>query len=1005
MTFAPPGGRDRTLWADSLLVVVCAGLTVFVVTRAFAEQSRAAPPRVTVGRVEGSVNELRRRVDGSLVWNDLEAGDGVAARDTVFVGLDSSATVVLDDGARLELGENSLVVIRREQGAEDQSLHVDLLRGVAVAKAGASSLQLNTDGQPVKLGANSAARLRTLAGGGGSVSVSGGQVRVGKTDGRELVAGDRGVLSKSGLAVTRAAVTLLAPEGGSYLPAVNGASDILFRWSAHAGECSLELSEDGTFEAPRVVRGRGGSLVVRDVAEGVHSWRVRCEGLDDGGRPFIGESEERTLTVVVDRAPDWVSPRPNEVVDQSKGPAPLALTWTQLKGVTEYELQLARGSAFDGPLITARTSRPGHLVEQVLEEADYCARVRAARSASQPAARWSQHRCFKLLREPMLRAPRTFAPDRETLPQEKPTGTWLWSLVGGVAWADGPRSAVVLRWEAVPGAAKYLLEISEDEAFSRVVVKTEVGENYFRWPTVVRRDHFWRVRALDATGRQGQVSEPVKLGSEVSPPAKLLPERGAEVVYGDQAPNIPLSWSGSRALSRYRVEIGRTRSFAAGARSFEVEQPSASFTPDSAGTFHWRVTGIDVEGRSTQPSETLSFTVITAPPELLRPTAGAAFVLDAERVELPVTFTRRPVAEYEVEYSLDSQFKKRVSRVVVREPSARIGVDQPGLFHLRVRGRVPQTAFGAPRSLRVKLQIPSPASPADGATTVVDSDGERFEWDAVPPSVGYELKVTRPSDGFSRTVSVAAREHGTAPWAQVTLEAGSYRWTVRALHRSTLPSDWARARALTVVAARAAPLELVALPDPAPSSVTGPTAEVVTPPVDKSRDIAAASHFEVGALLGPLQMLGGPWGAAVTVEARYRRSTQRFGGALRLGYDQLSATAGDDELRSTSTLHSAPLSLQLLFVPVEGAWEPSVAFGPTAMLRHATVQTPGQPGHRVTRIVGGATASAGLARVLGPGRLLADISFSVVGAMSGMVQTAPASVTFALGYRFTGNAR
>ena len=91
--------------------------------------------------------------------------------------------------------------------------------------------------------------------------------------------------------------------------------------------------------------------------------------------------------------------------------------------------------------------------------------------------------------------------------------------------AEGPRSALVLRWDRIPGAVAYLLEVAEDRGFGKTVVQARVAETYYRWSIVARRDYFWRVRGVDALGRLGAVSEVSRIGSEVSPPALAGPGR------------------------------------------------------------------------------------------------------------------------------------------------------------------------------------------------------------------------------------------------------------------------------------------------------------------------------------------------------------------------------------------------------------------------------------------------------------------------------------------------
>jgi hypothetical protein len=73
----------------------------------------------------------------------------------------------------------------------------------------------------------------------------------------------------------------------------------------------------------------------------------------------------------------------------------------------------------------------------------------------------------------------------------------------GASRAEEPAGRVVLRWQAVPEAASYDLQIAKDDAFTARELEARVQLNGFRLEPPPEARRFWRVRSVDAEGRPG----------------------------------------------------------------------------------------------------------------------------------------------------------------------------------------------------------------------------------------------------------------------------------------------------------------------------------------------------------------------------------------------------------------------------------------------------------------------------------------------------------------------
>ena len=95
------------------------------------------------------------------------------------------------------------------------------------------------------------------------------------------------------------------------------------------------------------------------------------------------------------------------------------------------------------------------------------------------------------------------------------------SLIADLFWIENAHAEnavdtpgvepIVFRWQSVPGAEFYFIEISLDENFHRLIEKKSLSTN-FTWQNYQHSDYFWRVAAGSLT-QVGLFSEPQKVNT------------------------------------------------------------------------------------------------------------------------------------------------------------------------------------------------------------------------------------------------------------------------------------------------------------------------------------------------------------------------------------------------------------------------------------------------------------------------------------------------------------
>lgn len=116
--------------ATHRLAVTGGALLALGAAAAWSATSRPVQPAEGVATVDRMQGEARLERNGVTV--PLESGQAVARRDHVATGLGARVQLRFDDGSRLALGENAILVVAdyvAEEGRRTGALILDLLRG------------------------------------------------------------------------------------------------------------------------------------------------------------------------------------------------------------------------------------------------------------------------------------------------------------------------------------------------------------------------------------------------------------------------------------------------------------------------------------------------------------------------------------------------------------------------------------------------------------------------------------------------------------------------------------------------------------------------------------------------------------------------------------------------------------------------------------------------------------------------------------------------------------
>jgi hypothetical protein len=264
-----------------------------------------------------------------------------------------------------------------------------------------------------------------------------------------------------------------------------------------------------------------------------------------------------------------------------------SFSWRQVRHAAKYEFQASADPAFKsivlgqgkGSFFTRNTSAS---ITKALPDGSYYWRVRAIDGRDR-AGRWSTVRS---IRKRWTSTPALLGP---------PTGSAV----------SYPRTPLILRWEPVRGAYKYLLRIATDPGLSNSVFgpripSIETSGTVFAMPIALAPGrYYWAVAPVDSQKHPGTQSA---VRSFVwAWPTQTTP-RVTDIDPDPRVMDPQFSWDPVPGAARYEVEVNPSADFAVGSRVCCDERVvGTSHSPLRLlpnNTYFWRVRAIDLDGNA-----------------------------------------------------------------------------------------------------------------------------------------------------------------------------------------------------------------------------------------------------------------------------------------------------------------------------------------------------------------------------------------------------------------------
>ncbi len=509
---------DRLLLSRLLIPAILSAVGLFV-TQAWYQKSKPSKSQrkvqsETIAILESHSDLIERRPTTRIIWEPIRTGESLYSGEAVRTGPKASGKIsFVKMGMSFGLEPDSLIIIEEQAG----NLQLNLVNGGVFVRNDASS-GVSKAIQPIIKAGNkkielnqaksSAITLSVAESGGANISVTKGDVKLADENGKTTQIGE-GASKNLSLNSQIETIDASGPSAGTSIPLTGNNDSLVIGWSRAPRGSTVFLETGSTREklqrlTPGVSADTGKTSA--PLPTGYFFWQLVAER---AGK-VVGLSPPVFNQSIVLESPKLIKNSRGEQIAIQKGSqkTDVLLSWSQPSGAEAITVSIATDPELKN-LVQTKTFKGETEASIPLQEARryYWNATATWPGISQKVT--SKIGSFSLGDENKAAAiPETQLEATRTEPEKEPELLAPPKLiVDSAVLQAGERGNIDLRWRAVPGAAKYIVQING----SKTKYKKELTRTNLKITGLMPGTHDVIVTAVDAKGRLGKKALPTKL--------------------------------------------------------------------------------------------------------------------------------------------------------------------------------------------------------------------------------------------------------------------------------------------------------------------------------------------------------------------------------------------------------------------------------------------------------------------------------------------------------------
>ncbi|MCU0847863.1 MAG: PQQ-binding-like beta-propeller repeat protein [Spirochaetes bacterium] len=549
-----------------------------------------------IGTISFKKKVAQRKYMAQVVWEDVQQNSPVYNNDSLRTSDLSIATVSLQDGTKINLDENSMILlsfganainINFTQGSISASRNDVSGDDVARLNIQSRDTTVSMDKSDVKLTKTETRDLNmTVTRGSATVVTGKDEKKIGKDE--KLVVSDATRETR----VYKLNIRLKGPQMDSLFITTEKTVPVSFSWeAAKGGDLFLEISRSSGFRDRVTYLKVDSDTAAVNLPEGSYYWRLKAVDPATRSEDF---SDTWNVSIIGDRPVRLLNPLPDEAVSYTVKPPIIGFRWGKNDIANDYTLEVSRDQNFSKIIKSVQTPLTEISVDD-LDAGRYFWRIRTNVSLNRSYRGASPVHALVVEKKNVVEPPELISPKD----QKRVSRLML------------EKKDFIFSWKADPQVKNYEILISSDEKFQKIVLSAKSSGNFFTFTEPVKAgDYFWRVRPVSEKVDEAAFSPTRRFSvldadriSVISPQDKSR----INIDENEKNPSQTFKWKESVTKGLYLFELSKDQAFTSVISSSLVEKSDATAANLAPGAYYWRVKLLDSDRSEIVSSDVISF--------------------------------------------------------------------------------------------------------------------------------------------------------------------------------------------------------------------------------------------------------------------------------------------------------------------------------------------------------------------------------------------------------------
>ncbi|BDA78757.1 sigma factor regulatory protein FecR [Leptospira kobayashii] len=577
----------------------------------------------TIGVLTFKTKTVLRKYNDQVVWDNIESRSEVKNRDTIRTEGFSDAVLTLNDGTKINIAENSMILL----DISEKNININFAYGAFDAardggSTGETKMNITSGDKTVEVGKGDVKLDKTKD--ELNVKVGEGEAKIHSNGKEETVGKDQmASVSKEGVKVSKPKFSLVSPPDKKNYFVESGNETVNFAFNGVTQETlktspTIEVSASHDF-AKLILKDKikSGSYS-KSLGNGSYYWRIAYLDPESKTKQF---SETGRFRVLTDPPLRLFSPKEGDNYNYTNDLPVVKIVWNQLDLYSSYTAQIAEDPGFTKGLKSKQTQNQS-IAFDGLGDGTYFARVVAKSNMPDVQEKTSSVSKFTVGKKLNLEPPVILEPAK-----------------GKVFTKDQIQNNIFFTWKDNKDFPSFALEVSSDSNFSKTLIKQTTQSNFLKLGSDLNEgNYFWRVRGTQS-GKEDIVSSIGNFSIVAKEDLNLVsPNNGSDVEANENGGAV-LRWKKLSAKSEYVLEVSKSPDFSSVILKETTSNHYLEVKLKEFGKYYWRVTGASNSGNTSSDSWSFSFNTSMEAPVLVTPTRGETIDLLSKT---SIAFTWKP---------------------------------------------------------------------------------------------------------------------------------------------------------------------------------------------------------------------------------------------------------------------------------------------------------------------------------------------------------------------------